>query len=116
MLATLDDPELVEQLKDPKSQGSEQPAFAENQYRSREPEWLVMIAICTHLGCVPDYRPEAGGDFWPVWKGGFFCPCHGSAYDLAGRVMDGSPAPRNMPVPAYEFVSDNELRIGKAPA
>ena len=116
MLASLEDPKVVEQLKDPESQVSEQPGFAENKYRSREPEWLVMVAICTHLGCVPDYRPEPGGGFWTNWEGGFFCPCHGSGYDLAGRVMAGSPAPRNMPVPFYEFISDSELRIGKAPA
>ncbi|HKL78767.1 MAG TPA: ubiquinol-cytochrome c reductase iron-sulfur subunit [Gammaproteobacteria bacterium] len=117
MLASLEDEAVVGQLKDPESQGSEQPEFAANQYRSKEPEWLVMVAICTHLGCIPSYKPESGGNFWSgAWKGGFFCPCHGSGYDLAGRVMEGSPAPRNMAVPFYEFLSDNELRIGKAPA
>lgn len=114
MLETLEDSAVVDQLKDPDSTGSEQPAFAENPHRSREPEWLVMIAICTHLGCIPSYRPEAGGDFWSdSWEGGFFCPCHGSGYDFSGRVMSGSPAPRNMAVPFYEFLSDSELRIGK---
>lgn len=114
MLATLEDPEVVDQLTDPDSNGSEQPEFAQNPHRSREPEWLVMIAICTHLGCIPTYNPEPGGDFWSgAWEGGFFCPCHGSGYDFAGRVMAGSPAPRNMAVPFYEFLSDSEIRIGR---
>lgn len=114
MLASLESPKVVDQLKDPDSTASEQPAFAENPHRSRDPEWLVMIAICTHLGCIPSYEPDEGGGFWPgPWKGGFFCPCHGSGYDFSGRVMAGSPAPRNMPVPYYEFISDAELRIGQ---
>ncbi|MEF8794336.1 ubiquinol-cytochrome c reductase iron-sulfur subunit [Thiohalorhabdus sp.] len=114
MLETLEDPAVVDQLKDPDSSASEQPDFAANPHRSREPEWLVMVAICTHLGCIPSYNPEPGGDFWSAkWEGGFFCPCHGSGYDFSGRVMAGSPAPRNMAVPFYEFLSDSELRIGK---
>lgn len=114
MQASLEDPAVLDQLKDPESQASEQPEFAVNPHRSRDPEWLVMIAICTHLGCIPSYEPGEGSDFWGgAWKGGFFCPCHGSGYDLAGRVMDGSPAPRNMPVPFYEFLSETQVRIGK---
>lgn len=114
MLATLESEEVVSQLKDPESSASEQPAFAENAYRARKPEWLVMIAICTHLGCIPSYKPETGGNFWSgAWEGGFFCPCHGSGYDFSGRVMAGSPAPRNMAVPFYEFISDSEIRIGQ---
>ncbi len=115
MLASLQAPEVLQQLKDPHSQFSDQPVFAENPHRSRKPEVLVMVAICTHLGCIPSYHPEAGGDFWAgLWKGGFFCPCHGSGYDLAGRVMEGSPAPRNMAVPYYEYLSESQIRIGKA--
>jgi len=115
MLKTLKDPKVLNQLKDPDSSASDQPEFAENDYRSRKPDWLVMIAICTHLGCIPTYRPDPGGSFWSGdWEGGFFCPCHGSGYDLSGRVLDGSPAPRNMAVPYYEFLSDSEVRIGEA--
>lgn len=115
MIDTLDSPEVVSQLKDPDSSESEQPEFAQNPYRSRDPGVFVMVAICTHLGCIPTYNPESGGDFWSgPWKGGFFCPCHGSGYDLAGRVMEGSPAPRNMAVPYYEYLSDTRIRIGKA--
>jgi ubiquinol-cytochrome c reductase iron-sulfur subunit len=117
MVASLQKEEVISQLKDPESQASKQPEYAENYHRSRDEEWLVMIAVCTHLGCIPSYEPEAGADFWGgPWKGGFFCPCHGSGYDLAGRVMQGSPAPRNMDVPPYEFIAEHELRIGKAPA
>ncbi|HKJ71764.1 MAG TPA: ubiquinol-cytochrome c reductase iron-sulfur subunit [Gammaproteobacteria bacterium] len=113
MTDTLTDDAVVGQLKDPKSKSSDQPEFAENPYRARHKEWLVMIAICTHLGCIPTYRPEPGGSFWSGnWEGGFFCPCHGSGYDLSGRVLEGSPAPRNMAVPFYEFISDSAVRIG----
>lgn len=115
MVDSLDAPEVAGQLKDPESRDSDQPEFAENAYRSRDPGVLVMIAICTHLGCIPSYRPEPGGDFWSgAWQGGFFCPCHGSGFDLAGRVLEGSPAPRNLAVPYYEYLSDNRIRIGQA--
>ncbi len=116
-LATLEMEEVVSQLKDPQSQASKQPEYAENRYRSRQPEWFVAVAICTHLGCVPSYRPKPEGNFWAgAWEGGFFCPCHGSAYDLAGRVMAGSPAPRNLAIPPYEFLARDRLRIGQASA
>jgi ubiquinol-cytochrome c reductase iron-sulfur subunit len=102
-------------LADPDSRGSEQPAYAINRFRAREdhPEILVFIAICTHLGCVPGYHPAAGGDLGSDWPGGFFCPCHGSRYDLAARVFRGQPAPRNMAVPPYRYVSDTRLAIGE---
>jgi ubiquinol-cytochrome c reductase iron-sulfur subunit len=101
------------QLQDPGSEKSLQPAYAKNPHRSQKPELLVMIGICTHLGCSPTYRPEiAPADLGPEWKGGFFCPCHGSRFDLAGRVYQGVPAPTNMEVPPYRFLSDTRLLIG----
>lgn len=102
-------------LADPDSHASEQPAYATNRFRAREdhPEILIFIAICTHLGCVPGYHPEAGGDLGSDWPGGFFCPCHGSRYDLAARVFRGQPAPSNMVVPPYVYVSDTRIVIGE---
>lgn len=103
-------------LADPDSSTSEQPPYAANVYRAREdrPEVLVMEAICTHLGCSPSYRPEvAPADLGPEWLGGFFCPCHGSRYDISGRVYDGQPAPKNMPVPPYMYLSESRLLIGE---
>jgi len=102
-----------DRLKDPTSLHSEQPAYAKNVDRSRKPEYLVLIGICTHLGCLPKARfaaaiPELGAD----WPGGFFCPCHGSRFDLAGRVFDGSPASVNLRVPPYAFEGEQTLVIG----
>lgn len=106
-----------EDLKDPKSDElSQQPAYAKNPYRSINAEYMVMIGICTHLGCAPTYRPElAPADLGPEWKGGFFCPCHGSRYDLAGRVFKGVPAPSNLVVPPYHFVTSTRLLVGVGP-
>ncbi|MDX1568892.1 MAG: ubiquinol-cytochrome c reductase iron-sulfur subunit [Xanthomonadales bacterium] len=115
MLATLD---LVEdQLRDPNSEAQDQqPDFAENQYRSLNPEYLVLLGICTHLGCSPKFVPEVEPQpFDPDWKGGFFCPCHNSRFDLAGRVYQGVPAPLNLEVPPYSFLDDNRLLIGIGP-
>jgi ubiquinol-cytochrome c reductase iron-sulfur subunit len=100
-------------LKDPTSSQSDQPAYAKNQIRARKPELLVLIGNCTHLGCLPKPRfepalPELGAS----WPGGFFCPCHGSRFDLAGRVFDGSPASVNLRVPPYAFANDHTLIIG----
>ncbi|MGF1526551.1 MAG: ubiquinol-cytochrome c reductase iron-sulfur subunit [Candidatus Competibacterales bacterium] len=107
-LATLDD-----RLRDPDSQVPQQPDYAQNAHRSREPELLVMVGICTHLGCSPSYRPEqAPPDLGPAWKGGFFCPCHGSRFDLAGRVYQGVPAPTNMVIPPYQYLSDTRILVG----
>lgn len=104
-------------LKDPKSENADQqPDYAQNEARSIKPEWLVVIGICTHLGCVPDYFGEIKPEpFDPNWKGGFYCPCHKSRYDIAGRVFDGVPAPANLAVPAYHFVDDTHILIGVDP-
>ncbi|NBV28109.1 ubiquinol-cytochrome c reductase iron-sulfur subunit [bacterium] len=98
-------------LRDPQSHESEQPAYAKNEYRSLKPDILVLVGICTHLGCVPTFKPEMGSLF-PDWQGGFYCPCHGSKYDLAGRVFKGVPAPSNLVVPPYQFIDPNILVIG----
>jgi len=100
------------ELKDPKSVDSEQPAYAKNTLRSRTEEYLVLVGICTHLGCLPKQR-FAVGELYPTWPGGFFCPCHGSRFDLAGRVFDGSPASTNLRVPPYSFPNPRTLRIGE---
>lgn len=101
-------------LKDPDSNQSIQPPYAKNPVRAREPAYLVVIAICTHLGCIPVARFDvAPVDLGPDWVGGFYCPCHGSRYDLAARVMDGSPAPTNLTVPPYRFVGDNLIIVGE---
>ena len=108
---------LDEQLRDPNSEElSQQPSYAKNAYRSIKPEIMVMEGICTHLGCAPTYRPEiAPADLGSKWKGGFFCPCHGSRYDLSGRVFAGVPAPSNLKVPPYRFVTDSRIMIGVDP-
>lgn len=101
-------------LADPTSQRSEQPGDARNPWRSIKPEIGVMVGICTHLGCIPTFRPTAAGssDLGPEWPGGFYCPCHGSKFDLAGRVFKNVPAPTNLEVPPYRFASDRRLIIG----
>lgn len=100
-------------LMDPDSLQPEQPQYAQNEYRSRKPEILVLVGLCPHLFCSPtphiQLRPEP---FDNEWRGGFFCPCHGSRFDLAGRVYAGSPASRNMPVPPHSFEGENILVIG----
>jgi len=101
-------------LRDPNSEQQQQPAYAKNQYRSLRPEILILVGLCTHLGCAPSYRPEVGaadlgGD---EWLGGFYCPCHGSKFDLSGRVYQGVPAPTNLVVPPYMFESDNVVVVG----
>jgi ubiquinol-cytochrome c reductase iron-sulfur subunit len=100
-------------LKDKDSEYSDQPPYAKNEYRARNPELLVLIGTCTHLGCLPKQRFEAAspemGSYWP---GGFFCPCHGSRFDLAGRVFDGSPASVNLRIPPYEFPTPAKLVVG----
>ena len=107
-------PTLNDRLRDPMSQvESQQPEYAQNLHRSIKPHYLVMVGLCTHLGCSPTYRPEvAPEDLGPEWKGGFFCPCHGSRFDMAGRVYAGVPAPLNMTVPPHTYVSDTQLVIG----
>ena len=98
-------------LRDPDSQIPQQPKYAQNTYRSINPEFLVLVGICTHLGCSPTYRPEPKS-VDKGWPGGFFCSCHGSKFDLAGRVFKGVPAPINMEVPPYVFLNDSEILIG----
>jgi ubiquinol-cytochrome c reductase iron-sulfur subunit len=107
-------PSLDSRLADPASELPQQPDYAQNEWRSIKPEYLVLIGICTHLGCSPTYRPDvAPADLGPDWPGGFFCPCHGSRFDLAGRVYKGMPAPKNLPVPPYRYLSDTEIVIGE---
>lgn len=107
-------PGLDDHLRDPDSSESEQPAYASNALRSIKPEYLVLVGICTHLGCSPSFRPEvAPADLGPDWKGGFFCPCHGSTFDLAGRVYRGVPAPTNLVVPPHRYVSNTLILIGE---
>jgi ubiquinol-cytochrome c reductase iron-sulfur subunit len=106
-LATL--PKVADLLRDPESDESKQPEYAKNEYRSRKAEYLIVVGICTHLGCSPSYQPEITTDF----EGGFFCPCHGSKFDLAGRVYAGVPAPTNLTIPPHYFVNDEVIRIGE---
>ena len=101
------------QLSDPDSKVPQQPDYAQNATRSIKPELLVMVGICTHLGCSPTYRPEvAAADLGADWLGGFFCPCHGSKFDFAGRVYAGVPAPTNMEIPPHTYISDTLIKIG----
>jgi ubiquinol-cytochrome c reductase iron-sulfur subunit len=104
-------------LSDPNSEQMQQPPYAQNWHRSLKPEFGVLVGICTHLGCIPLFYPNPS-QTTPVadWIGGYFCPCHGSKYDAAGRVYSGVPAPYNLPVPPYQFVNDTTLRIGENPA
>ncbi|HKH81287.1 MAG TPA: ubiquinol-cytochrome c reductase iron-sulfur subunit [Methylovirgula sp.] len=116
LLATLKTPQLVALLSDPNSQNLQQPSYADNWHRSIKPEFGVLVGICTHLGCIPEFFPNPSPTTpTAAWLGGYFCPCHGSKYDLAGRVFKGVPAPYNLPVPPYRFVNDTTLRIGENP-
>jgi ubiquinol-cytochrome c reductase iron-sulfur subunit len=112
MVATLQQTDAL--VADPGSNQPMQPPYAKNEYRSVKPEWLVLVGICTHLGCSPTDKlspgPESG--LGEDWHGGFFCPCHGSKFDLAGRVFKDVPAPTNLEVPKYQFLTDTRLLIG----
>jgi ubiquinol-cytochrome c reductase iron-sulfur subunit len=111
MLALLGKHDVM--LADPRSTQDQQPPYAANATRSIRPPFFVAVGICTHLGCVPTFRPEPGAaDIGADWPGGFYCPCHGSRFDLAGRVFKNVPAPLNLEVPPYRFVSDTRLLIG----
>jgi ubiquinol-cytochrome c reductase iron-sulfur subunit len=102
-----------DRLKDPESKDSDQPAYCQNTIRARKPEILVLIGICTHLGCLPKQHFAAGDpELGPTWPGGYLCPCHGSRFDLAGRVFDGSPASVNLRIPPYSFPNENRLIVG----
>ena len=104
---------LNSDVSDPKSDESAQPEYAKNEYRARKKEFLVVIGICTHLGCSPNFVLKGEGESISMdWKGGFFCPCHGSKFDFAGRVFKGVPAPRNLVIPPYKFISPTRLLIG----
>lgn len=104
---------LTSQLSDPDSSDSLQPPEAKNEVRSIKPEIFVALGLCTHLGCSPTFRPEvAPHDLGPEWKGGFFCPCHGSRFDLAGRVYSGVPAPTNLEIPPHRYITDTKIVIG----
>jgi len=112
MLASL--PKIDSEVADPQSSVKQQPDYAKNEARSIKPEFLVLVGICTHLGCSPSQKLTAGVDsgLGSDWPGGFFCPCHGSKFDLAGRVFKGVPAPINLEVPPYAYLSDTRLIIG----
>ena len=110
-LANLD--KMSAKLSDPESIKEQQPTYAQNEYRSIKPEISILLGICTHLGCSPTYRPEvAPEDLGADWMGGYFCPCHGSKFDLAGRVYKGVPAPINLLIPPHQYLSDTVLEIG----
>jgi ubiquinol-cytochrome c reductase iron-sulfur subunit len=101
-------------LLDPQSRQAQQPACCRNATRSIKPEYFVAIGICTHLGCVPSYVPQAGAaELGADWPGGFYCPCHGSKFDLAGRVYRNVPAPANLVIPPHQYVTDTRLLIGE---
>ncbi len=106
---------VTKYLKDPESEDAIQPDYIDSVERAIKPEYLVLLGICTHLGCVPKFRPDVGaadlgGD---KWLGGFFCPCHGSKFDLAGRVFSGVPAPTNLTIPPYRYEDDNVIVVGE---
>jgi ubiquinol-cytochrome c reductase iron-sulfur subunit len=113
MLKTLDSPELAARLRDPQSEQSEQPEYAKNDARALQPEYLVLVGVCTHLGCAPLSRfNPADAELGADWPGGFYCPCHGSKFDLSGRVFKDVPAPTNLKVPPYRFVTNDVVQIG----
>lgn len=105
---------VVGDVSDPDSEVEQQPSYAQNETRSRRPEFMIMLGVCTHLGCAPQFRPDVGakdmgGD---AWQGGFFCPCHGSRFDLAGRVYKSVPAPTNLVVPPHTYDTDTTIIVG----
>lgn len=114
MLATL--PKMDDRVVDPKSEVPHQPVYCTNEGRSIKPNMWIAIGICTHLGCSPTFRPEvAPADLGPEWLGGFFCPCHQSKFDLAGRVFKGVPAPTNLWIPPHRYATDTKVVIGEDP-
>jgi ubiquinol-cytochrome c reductase iron-sulfur subunit len=113
MLATL--PKLNDQVADPKSEKEMQPAYAQNENRSIKPEYMIVVGICTHLGCSPSSKFKSGAEegMTADWLGGFLCPCHGSTFDFAGRVFKAKPAPTNLEVPPHVYLSDTRIMIGE---
>lgn len=108
---------VSDRLRDPQSEQSAQPAYVDPSHRAIRPEYLVLVGLCTHLGCSPSFRPEVGidpgsGRASDEWLGGFFCACHGSRFDFAGRVFRGVPAPTNLEVPPYSYESDSVIVVG----
>ena len=104
---------LTSKLRDPNSEVEQQPTFAQNEFRSINEEYLVLVGICTHLGCSPEFRPDPGAEgLGSSWLGGFYCACHGSKFDLAGRVYKNVPANKNLEVPKYFFLSEGRILIG----
>ncbi|MGO4706812.1 ubiquinol-cytochrome c reductase iron-sulfur subunit [Microvirga sp. 2MCAF38] len=115
--ASLKSESVISRLSDPESSVHQQPSYARNWSRSSKPEFLVLVAICTHLGCIPYVKPDPGDpNVDAAWPGGYFCPCHGSKYDLAGRVSRGVPAPYNLAVPPHHYTNDKTLVVGENPA
>ena len=115
MLSALKNEDNEDRLRDPESITSDQPRYAKNKHRSLNPEYLVLVGICTHLGCSPTFRPEVSpADLGSSWRGGFFCACHGSRFDLAGRVYKNVPAAKNLEVPPYRFVDNNSIIVGES--
>ncbi len=115
-LDELKNQKLLDGLRDPGSQEPQQPAYAANWSRSIKPEILVIVGVCTHLGCIPLFDPQPNAtDPAPDWPGGLLCPCHGSKYELAGRVFQGVPAPNNLPGPPDHFTDDKTVRVGQNP-
>jgi ubiquinol-cytochrome c reductase iron-sulfur subunit len=117
ILDTMQSSQMTALLSDPNSEQMQQPPYATNWHRSVKPEFGIVVGICTHLGCIPMFYPNASATT-PVsnWPGGYFCPCHGSKYDPAGRVFSGVPAPYNLPVPPHRFINDTTLRVGENPS
>jgi ubiquinol-cytochrome c reductase iron-sulfur subunit len=112
----LQNPDLLGQLADPDSDQLQQPPYAKNRQRSVKAEFAVLVGICTHMGCTPQFYPQPhASEPQADWLGGYLCPCHGSKYDLAGRVFKDFPAPYNLPVPPHHFVGDKIIRIGENP-
>lgn len=113
MMKQLEEPSLADKLRDPKSEQSEQPKYAQNDARALKPDVLVLVGVCTHLGCAPLGRfNPADAELGADWPGGFYCPCHGSKFDLSGRVFKDVPAPTNLKVPPYRFINDGVVQIG----
>ncbi|EGV19852.1 ubiquinol-cytochrome c reductase iron-sulfur subunit [Thiocapsa marina] len=107
-------PTLDGELVDPASAVPQQPEYCQNATRSIKEQYFVVIGICTHLGCSPTFRPEfAPDDLGAKWRGGFFCPCHGSRFDLAGRVFKGVPAPTNLVIPVHTYINDTTILVGE---
>ena len=113
MLAALSSTEVKNELRDPDSKESTQPDYAKNDARALKPEYAVLVGVCTHLGCAPlDRFTPKDAELGATWPGGFYCPCHGSKFDLSGRVFKDVPAPLNLAVPPYRFVNEGVIQIG----